>query len=349
MVSNMEQESGDNSTNLQVGGNYTVGISATEARQISIDVFKANFYEFSESASKKALERAVEITDEFISKFYSHFDHLENKLQEPSVQSSVFNAQREYAKTGDIELKEQLINLLIQRINSDERSLKQIVLDEAILLIPKLTKDQINLLSLIFSIIYLNHWDIVSLSTFNDYINNKLIIFYPKEETSYSFFTHLQYTGCCALLPEGSSYKPLHEIFQSRYKALFIKGFTNGQLLDEFNEDLPKLNPLIINCLRDPVLFQFNALNDEVFSSKIAELNLGSLGKKALNFENKYLLSGDDIEIYLGSINSNFAKLSKDWSEKDLKTIRPTSVGMAIAIMNYNKQTSSSVDYELFM
>jgi hypothetical protein len=64
----------------------------------------------------------------------------------------MFNTQKkEYAKTGDVDLKEQLLDLLIQRIDSDERSLKQVVLDEAIILLPKLTKDQINLLTLLFS------------------------------------------------------------------------------------------------------------------------------------------------------------------------------------------------------
>lgn len=345
----MEQESGKNSTNLQIGGNLNIGISATEARQIALDIFKANSYEFSEKAAKKALERVEEITDEFIHKFYSQIPHLENKLEEPSVQSSIFTTQKEFAKSGNTDLKEQLLDLLIQRINSDERSLKQIVLDEAIILLPKLTKDQINLLTLIFSAIYFNHRDILNLEQFNDYINNKLVIFHPKIKTSYSFFTHLQYTGCCTILSEGSTYKPLKQIFQSRYKALFTKGFTQQQLQEEFNENLPQLNPLLINCLRNPILLQFNSLNDEVFNSKISELNLGQLGQRAIDFENKFLMNEQEIEDYIISINSDFIKLSSDWNEKDLKTIRPTSVGFAIAIANYNRLTNSNIDFESFI
>src|SRR5690606_35369925 len=139
MAEKMKQESGENSENVQIGGNVNIGVSASEARQIAIDVFKANFYDFSEKAAKKALERAEELTDEFIAKFYEKIPELESKLQEPSVQSSMFNTQKEYAKSGDSELKEQLLNILIERINSEERSLKQIVLDEALTILPKLT------------------------------------------------------------------------------------------------------------------------------------------------------------------------------------------------------------------
>ena len=122
MDEKMKQESGDNSENVQIGGNVNIGVTAAEARQIAIDVFKANFYTFSEKAAKKALERAEELTDEFIAKFYVKIPELESKLQEPSVQSSMFNTQKEYAKSGDSELKEQLLNISIERINAEERS-----------------------------------------------------------------------------------------------------------------------------------------------------------------------------------------------------------------------------------
>lgn len=345
----MDQKSGENSTNLQIAGNVTIGISATEARQIALDVFKANFYEFSEKAAKKAMERAEEITDEFIAKFYNKIPELENKLQEPSVQSSMFNAQKEFAKTGDKELKEQLLDLLLQRINSDERSLKQIVLDEAISIIPKLTKDQINTLSLIFSAVYFNHRDIVNLNALENYINNKLVNFYPEKQISYSFFTHLQFTGCCTILSEGSTYKPLLEILKSRYKALFTKGFTNEELIAEFKENIQLLQPLIIRCLQNPLKIQFNSLNNEVFDSKITELNLGEIGQRAKQFENKFLMNDTEIEQFLVSKNTKISNLFRDWKEKDFKTITPTSVGFAIAIMNYNRQTNSNIDFESFI
>ena len=349
MGNKLEIESGNDSTNIQVAGNVSIGISAKEARQIAIDVFKANFYEFSEKAAKKALERAEEITDDFITKFYTQIPALENKLQEPSVQSSMFNTQKEFAKTGDEVLKEQLIDLLLQRINSEERSLKQIVLDESITILPKLTKNQIDILSLIFSAVYVNHNDIINIYSLENFFNNKLINFYPENQTSYSFFTHLQFTGCCTVLSEGSSYKPLIEIFKNRYKGLFVKGFSSSDFEAEFSENSQQLLPLLIHCLRNPELFQFNALNEDALKGKITKLNLALNYEKVKSFENRFLMNDQEIEQYFISKNGKSIKLFVDWKEKDFKTIRPTSVGLAIAIMNYNRQTNSNINFETFI
>ncbi|MPR32438.1 LPO_1073/Vpar_1526 family protein [Salmonirosea aquatica] len=345
----MKQDSGDNSSNIQIAGNASFGISATEARQIAIDVFKANYYEFSEKAAKKALERAEEITDNFIKNFYEKIPHLEEKLQEPSVQSSMFIAQKEYARTGDQDLKDQLLDLLIQRIDSKERSLKQIVLDEAITIIPKLTQDQINILTLIFSAVYYNHRDIKDLNSFFNFLNIKILYFYPNNEPSYSFFTHLQFTGCCTLLSEGSTYKPFEQIIVNRYKALFIKGFTEQEYSIEFGEDSSILRPLLIRCIHNPVAFQFNAMNDEVFESQKVELNLGAIIEKAMAFQNKFLMSDSEIIELLISNNILFENFIKNWKETEIKTITPTSVGFAIAVLNYNRVTGENILVESFL
>ena len=66
---------------------------------------KRIFIHFLKKAAKKALERAEELTDEFIAKFYVKIPELESKLQEPSVQSSMFNTQKEYAKKWRFRVK----------------------------------------------------------------------------------------------------------------------------------------------------------------------------------------------------------------------------------------------------
>ncbi len=349
MARKMDQESGDNSQNIQVAGNLNVGVSVNEARQIALDVFKANFYEFSESAARKALERAEEITDDFIEQFYSRIPHLKEKLQEPSVQATMFSAQKEYAKVGDKDLKEQLLDLLIQRIDSDERSLKQIVLDEAITIIPKLTQDQIDSLTLIFSAIYYNLNRIVDLPSLVNYLNNELLCFYPKNGTSFSFFTHLQFTGCCTILSEGSSYKPFNEILKNGCKAFFIKGFTEKEFIDEFGEEAGNLRFLIMRCVHNPNLIQFNPLNDRVFESIITSQNLGQLGNRAMNFQNRFEMNEQEMIDFLSSLNGLFGKFLEDWNKKDFKTIRPTSVGLAIAILNYSRVTGEDVPIEFFI
>lgn len=344
----MKQSSGDNSNNVQAGGNVVIGISASEAHQIALNVFKANFYEFSQEAAQKALQKAEEITDKFIEEFYRKIPHLEHKLQEPAVQSSIFAAQKEYAKAGDFDMKEQLTELLIQRVNSDERSLKQIVLDEAISLLPKLTKDHIDVLSLIFSAVYLNHTP-NNLEAFNTLLRERIIPFFPEKPTSYSFFTHLQYTGCCTLLGEGSTYKPIEEIFHSRFKGLFSKGFSIKQYEDEFVESSTSLQPLVIRSLYNPLNFQFNALNDEVLEKKISLMRLDLLKNRVLSFQNSHLLNIQEFTEDLLVKDQRLKLMTEDWKNKDYKIMKPTSVGFAIGILNYIRKTNHHLPVEHFI
>ena len=345
----MKQSSGDNSQNFQVSGDFSIGISASEARQIAIDVFKANYYEFSEKAAKKALERAEEITNNFIDQFYKRIPELEKKLEEPSIQSSIYNVQKEYAKTGQADLENQLLELLIERINSPEESLKRIVLDEALLILPKLTKDQINFLTLIVSLININQPDIVNMAAFEDFVKKKIVAFYPDNLKSFSFFRHLQFTGCCSILGEGSSYKPLEEILKNRYKAIFSKGFSTDDYNKEFDEyDRDLLKTLIMKCLRNPSLLQFNPLNDQVFDYEIKNQVLKQVGSKAKQFQDRHLLNENEIKNFLTSIDPKMKEILESWKTKDFKTINLTSVGMAIGIMNYNKQTGENVKFSDF-
>lgn len=343
MEGNIKQKSGSNSTNLQIAGNVTVGITATEARQIALDVFKANFYELSEKAGKIAAKRAEEITEEFIKKSYKQFPDVNLKLEEPSMQYSIFNVQKEYAKTGDANLKEQLLQILLERINSDENSLKQIILDEAINTVPKLTQTQINFLSLIFSVININHYEVTSISSFNNCINNKIMCFYSTDIGQKQFYSHILYSNCCSMLSEGSTYKPLEEIFLSRYKGLFNKGFTEAEFVSEVDTNIDLYRNLFIRCQQDISKIQLNAMNDDVLKSSLQKFHITENTDKIIGFFNKTTMSIDEVKNVLIKINPQVNQLLNLWRNDQIKVLNLTSVGMSIAILNYNKMTNENI------
>ncbi len=344
----MKQEAGDGSNNVQVNGNVTVGISYNDARQIALDVFKANIYEFTEKAAQVAAERANSFNDALINKLFKDIPQLTQKLEEPSVQSSMFNAQREFAKTGDFDLENRLLDLLVERINSEERSLKQIALDEALLVLPKLTNEQINILTFLLSAVDLSHESVSSLSAFSNFINDKLLIFYPESNFGRSFFAHLQGTGCCIVHPEGSTYKPLEEIYRNRFKGLFSKGFSKIDFQERVDYNIQGYNSIIINCLRNDYQMQYNAINDGVLESTLAHLSPETLNKiKALGDERT--MSIDEIKNDMTLINPKAKRMLEDWKNSALKTIKLTSVGYAIAVLNYNKRINENLNLEAFI
>ena len=213
MGNKMFQISGKNSTNIQISGDLIVGVSIESAKQIALNVFKDNFLELSEKASNTALARAEEIVNEFISTLYEENQYVMDKLQEPAIQYSLFNVQREYAKTGDVGLKEQELKLLIARIGAKERSLKQIILDEAIETLPKLSLEQLDFICYIFVVDNLTTKLLQKESDGQENIDtsdflNKLSKFadFSSKNLRQHMIGHLQYLGCIREFSDSGKY-----------------------------------------------------------------------------------------------------------------------------------------------
>lgn len=324
------------------------GLSSEEVRNIALDIFKANFYELSENAAKTAYDRIELFTEKTVKRFFEEIPNIKDKLQEPSVQSSIYNTQKEVAKTGDINLEDRLLDLLITRIKSEERSLQQIVLDEAIMVLPKLTDDQIKFITLIFSAIQLNH-NITSLENFNILLKHKILAFYPTQIVNHSFYNHLKYSGCCTILSEGSTYKSYEIIIQNRYSGLFNKGFSEETFKTHIGEGFENYGDFITTCLQNTQNYQFNALNNDVFDAAIERRGLQNHQVKLKELLTQNTFTEQEITAYISSLNKNASNFLRDWKSTEIKSMTLTSVGYAIACLNYNKITGEKINLEHFI
>lgn len=337
-----KQEGGDNSKNIQVIGDVTYGISYTEARQIALDVFNANCQKMMSEAVQTAEKRANEIVDDFTKKLFEEHPELSVRLKEPSIQYSAFSVIKNYVKTGDTELKERMLRMLIQRMEAKERSMEQIVLDEAIEVLPKLTQDQVNILSLILSAIYIIH-NLTNIDDLKDYIND-LMGFYPTKKSN-SIYTHLQYTGCCSALAGVSAYKPFVDILRIQYGGLFNKGFSEDLFKNTFPNDFEKITPILMKCLQNKSHIQFDAINEIDLKHKINKNHLESFSSQILSLYNQNTMNNDEILSFVCDINPRMKDFLEDWNDKlsELKSFKLTSVGYAIAVLNYNIKTGKNV------
>ena len=160
---NQEQKSGDNSKNLQAGRDIFVhGLTYTETKDLvkteAQEVFKQNSLVLANEAYNLVLSRSEELLDSFLKKLETKKPEAIEAMRDPGMQYSLFNAQKEYSKTGDKDLADLLEDILVERAQNPKRDLMQIVLDECITVAPKLTPDQFDALSLIFILKYtMNH------------------------------------------------------------------------------------------------------------------------------------------------------------------------------------------------
>jgi hypothetical protein len=165
--SQQQQTGGDSATNVQAGRDVHIhGLTLADARAVAIDVFKANALELQGIAQITALARADEITREFLEKLYASNPALGNHLADPDVQNVLFQAQKEYARSGEEDLKRALIDLLAARATETTRDLRTIALNEAIVSAPKLTEIQRRALAWVF---FLKHTRISSVETIDAY------------------------------------------------------------------------------------------------------------------------------------------------------------------------------------
>jgi hypothetical protein len=222
MRGRQSQEGGDASVNLQAGSDITLGANYLEVRQIAMDVFEANFLKLRDEAASLAHKRA----EVFIAAFLQ--EAARNGLPEipeaknPDFQYVLFSAQRDYARSGNLDLGELLVQLLVDRARVEERDLKQIVLNESLTVAPKLTSDHLDALSLVFILKYRGLPRIESLADFHLVLDDLVLPFVAGASHKLSAYQHLEYVGCAVttqILTDA------HTPFTSRYPGLFTKGF----------------------------------------------------------------------------------------------------------------------------
>lgn len=230
-----KQEGGDNSTNLQAK-TITVnqGLSYADARDIALDIYNSNFIKLSEAAANVAAERAISFSEKFLNDLYENNSNAASAFETPALQSALYNAQKEYAKSGEEYLADTLCNLLIERAKDDDRGIKQLAIEEAISVAPKLTSKQLDILSLNYltqdGYYYIN--SPLGLEGFIKWV----LPFKLKLDFNSPEISHLEFTGC-AKIPSQSYGKQFPNNILDSYPGFFTKGFSVDEYKEEFGSD----------------------------------------------------------------------------------------------------------------
>lgn len=346
----LTQTAGENSKNLNVMGDYHEGLSYKDARQVALDVFKANSSVYTEIAKKTIDERVVNITDDIFTMIYSELPDTVEKLVEPAVQDTLLKIQKEYAKNDDPALKERLIALLKNRLKADEKDMETIVLDEALEIVPKLTGIQLNILSLHLTVLRILHHEVTNRDTFFHMLTSKILLFYSNRMSKTIEYAHLQYLGCTGILSESSTYKPIEEIFRNRYAGLFSRGFSREEFYEYMGIEIQEFQQLITTCQIDKEKYQFNAMNENVLKYSIAQSGKQEYEEKLLQYYKEHIMEVKEIKDDISSHVQGFEELADFWKKtSEFKSMNLTSVGIEIGLLNYNLQTGSKIQWKDFI
>jgi hypothetical protein len=341
------QKAGDHSTNVQ-GESVELhyhhhGLTLAEVRQEFLDLFEANFYRLQSVARETAQQRATEITEKFLVEMSLRNPSGLQACQDPDMQAAIFTAQREYARKGDKDLSELLVDILVDRAAQGDRNLKQIVLDESLTVAPKLTAEQYDILSLSFIV---RHTRRPNLRTLQDFINLVAEVFLPfcgGIPKHISVYQHLQYSGCAVIEIGEISFAG---VMYQHYSGLFSKGFAAQECAAIISPD-KWIGTLFIPCLHNPMLFQVNALCLDDIVPLCERLSFPSEYSGTMrDLQQSHFMSQPEIEAFMRENIPGSGALIDLWNSCPLKSLTLTSVGIAIGHANIRRKTKRE-DYDL--
>lgn len=223
MFEKQKQEALQGSTAIQAGGNINIGLSYTDVKEIVYDLFKQNFPELLQEAYKQAKDNFEEYDkklDEAIKRRIEEIDF--KKFKEPNTQyllnSSINHAARK-GKNIDLGL---LSETLVASLGRDNTEILNIVAEQALETIPKLTSDQIKILTLVH---YLIHCSLQGITNISVSERNNSIVFGMVQGIPEKLYSYLNYMSSLGVLSinqfQGiNPYDAIKNQYQSLYKDM---------------------------------------------------------------------------------------------------------------------------------
>jgi hypothetical protein len=332
------QDVGDSATAIQAGGNVTVinvGVTSAEARAIALDVAKGTFYELTGAAKETASIRVEEITDQVIKKLEKDFPAGLQKAKDPDFQYALYTVQKEYARNGDKDLGDLLVDLLVDRSKQDQRDILQIVLNESLSTAPKLTETHLAALAVIFLFKYTQNHSIGTHQMFGEYLDKHLLAFVSKLSKNHAGYQHLEFSGCGSIGSLGGN--TLEGILGTLYQGQFLKGFDQSEI-ENRAISLGLDSRFFIPCLNDASKFQVRANSKKILEKQLDAQGVSQEDRaQILQLFDLGKMSEAEIKEKLIAIRPYMAEVFDIWTNSPMQSFTLTSVGMAIGHANIKR------------
>jgi hypothetical protein len=251
---NQTQEVADRAVAIQAARDVVIhaGVTPEEVRALASDTFKAEFVKMLGMAETLAEARANAVLEAFIARVEKANPTAFRQANDPDFRYILFTAQKTAARTSDPELHGLLVELLVQRTFEAPRSLLQLVLNESIEVVQRISASQINTLALTFIIKRMKFETAASfdslLRTMDLYVPPLL----PDVSISQASLSHLEYTGC------GTNSETLIQSIEGAFLRFYPGAFQLG--VSEADVCVKGLSPsargLLVPCEHNPAHVQ---------------------------------------------------------------------------------------------
>ena len=219
-----QQTTEGGSTALQAGRDINIhGLSVTEVRELCILFLRDNFPKLREEARRTAEEHVRAFATNLESRLANDSASIAiEKFSEPDVQAAINDAVQASARKGDRANPNILSALIAERVARHTSDYKDVVLSEAVSVVPRLTGPQIALLSFVHSVRSMVFQKLQTVAALEQVGQIALRFSSAGFELSESQKQHLQYAGVASVNNILSG--DIFEVQVQEYKYFGISG-----------------------------------------------------------------------------------------------------------------------------
>lgn len=194
-----EQAAEGGSTAIQAGGDvHYHGLSIADVREICTLILRDNFPRLREEAGRAAEQYARDFASKLEARLVKDAPLiLLDKFREPDVQAAINDAVQASARKGQNANPEILSTLIAERVAKKTSDYKDVVISEAVTVVPKLTAPQIGLISFIHFVTSMNIVGARTLVDIERPAQSAMLFSKGGFNLSDSQKAHIEYTGAC--------------------------------------------------------------------------------------------------------------------------------------------------------
>jgi hypothetical protein len=332
--------SGDQSVNVQVDTlNY--GLTYQDAKALFTDLFKENFLKLQEEASTIATSRAEEITDGFLNKLAVNYPAAIANAKDPDFQMALLQVQREYARSGDKELGDILVDILVDRSAQSGRSLRQLVLKDALDTAPRLTPAEFAILTVLWWVRHVR-CSVSNPIELSNAIRQSLIPFAGALTTNSAEYRHLESCGCLSV---GIGQTDIVDVIRQMYQGIFTDGFPRteesaGKLLEA---------GALRQCLRNPEHLQVGVIQEYELDALAKKTGQQQYRQRLGALFNTGIMNTPAVEQELIKNVPAIGPVINIWRSSLMKHSDLTATGIAIGHANWRRATGNHEDVEIWL
>jgi hypothetical protein len=238
------------STAIQAGGDvHYHGLSVSEVKELCTLFLRSNFPQLREEARQAAEQHVRDFAAQLESRIVNDAASIAfEKFRESDVQAAINDAVQASARKGAAANPILLTTLIAERVSKQSSDYKDIVISEAVNVIPKLTPSQIALLSFVHFVKSITIHGLSSVAALEPCGAIVLKLSASGFNLSESQKHHIQYTGACSInsILGGDIYEALRTNSYSYFNIPDAAAFKSSiaaqapsfaALLDQFDKE----------------------------------------------------------------------------------------------------------------